>query len=364
MPFDKELIEPSVERFRRERDRYAKLADRVAEICREDICEQNGIRAQVTFRVKSTNSLRGKLKRFSERDNKNYAKVEDVFNSISDFAGVRIAAYRLEDCNKIVEYIKEKFRWMDGDIIPDVIDRHKDDRSNFYRAIHVQVQLEKDELVGIYDNVDDISCEIQICTMMAHVWNEIEHDIGYKPSLGNPSEDEKKFLQILGNIVRIGDDQISLLLKENAERIKYENNEDTNIGDKEFRDIHDFINRMQDFSDGTMTEFSDNSGQLFDLIDGIGLDTPNKLKETLSTLNNDSLKAEANEFNKYLETQDASQLRINPESSDLILLKLLKERMNDVLGHYKGKIGQGRGRPNRLYRLAKRYMNWEQSHHT
>ena len=91
MPFNSDLIEAAVRRYRRERDRYIKLADRVQEICKTDICDANAIRAQVTSRVKSANSFEGKLRRFSTNLDKNYADLDSIFDGISDLAGVRIA---------------------------------------------------------------------------------------------------------------------------------------------------------------------------------------------------------------------------------------------------------------------------------
>ena len=38
--------------------------------------------------------------------------------------------------------------------------------------------------------------------MMAHVWNEIEHDLGYKPVTGSLSDQERNFLVMLGHAVR------------------------------------------------------------------------------------------------------------------------------------------------------------------
>lgn len=55
------------------------------------------------------------------------------------------------------------------------------EKSRFYRGVHCQVCLPEEELVGDFDNLPGTSCEIQICSMMAHVWNEIEHDVAYKP---------------------------------------------------------------------------------------------------------------------------------------------------------------------------------------
>ncbi len=44
------------------------------------------------------------------------------------------------------------------------------------------------DLIGTYANVAGVPCEVQVCSMMAHVWNEIEHDLGYKPLTGELSE--------------------------------------------------------------------------------------------------------------------------------------------------------------------------------
>ncbi|MBX5282178.1 hypothetical protein HJB90_14390 [Rhizobium sp. NLR10a] len=359
MPFDTSLIQPAIERYRRERDRYVKLADRVAEICRTEICEQNALRAQVTFRVKSQKSFEGKLRRFATRDDRNYQSVDEIFQSISDFAGVRIAAYQFDDCERLVEHLRQTFRGPMEAVEIDTKDRHQHDRTNFYRAIHAQVCLPEDELVGIYDNVDDISCEIQICTMMAHVWNEIEHDIGYKGELGEPTPNEKKLLEMLGHTVRSGDNQISMLLEAHAQR-SVEETAKTNQDPSglEFRDVHDFVSRMQDFHDRSMPDFADNSGQLFDIIMEMGLTTPASLKAALEPFDIPALKEKARRFGSYLRADGVPQLAPNVKSSDLILLRLFETRLHQIRSLNKGRFGWGKGRPTRLHRLAVRYDQW------
>ena len=52
------------------------------------------------------------------------------------------------------------------------------DQTNFYRATHVEVFLPPSDVVGTYANVADVPCEIQICSMMAHVWNEVDTTLG------------------------------------------------------------------------------------------------------------------------------------------------------------------------------------------
>jgi ppGpp synthetase/RelA/SpoT-type nucleotidyltranferase len=356
MPFSAELIPQAVDRYRRERDRYVKLADRVAEICRSDICEQNAIRAQVTFRVKSIKSFDGKLRRYSSRNDRNYKTVDEIFSAIGDLAGVRIAAYQHEDCDKLVQHLNQHFRGPVGEIQIDEKDHHLQDRKNFYRAIHAQVSLHEDELIGIYDNIDDISCEVQICTMIAHVWNEVEHDIGYKPDLGPPSDNELKLIEMLGHTVRQGDQQISMLLAEHARRVNAKQ-EPTKPNHREsfFRDVHDFVVRMHDYKDQAMPDFAKNSGQLFDLLEELNLNTPLNLENALEPFDPTKLREEIEKFMHSLTAKGLGILALDQASSDLMLLRLFHDKLDEILELHRGRVGRGRGRPTRLYRLARNY---------
>lgn len=350
MPFNPALIEPAVRRYRRERDRYVKLADRIAEICKTDICEANAIRAQVTFRVKSPNSFEGKLRRFSGRPNKNYTDLEAIFDGVGDLAGVRIATYREEDRLIVKAAVERAFCGRNGGPI-EVEDKNRQDQDpeNFYRAIHIQAYLPEDERVGMYDNVADIGCEIQICTMMAHVWNEIEHDIGYKPD-GDPGLPEKYHLLRLGNLVRQGDVAISNLLAEVAQRLA--------VQQGPFADVQDFVGRMSGSFPGI--DFSQNVGQLFEVLQTLELNTPDAAKNAIvDPAGMDVALGELESFNAFLTEREESP-RMERESSDVALIVLLRQRYREVLDSFRGQVGQGRGRPKRLYSLAVRYKKWRE----
>lgn len=350
MPFNSDLIEPAVRRYRRERDRYVKLADRVAEICKTDICDANAIRAQVTFRVKSTNSFEGKLRRFSAKADKNYADLDAIFEGIGDLAGVRIATYREEDRQVVKAAVERAFCGRDGGPLQvENKNRQNENAENFYRAIHVQSYLPEDERVGTYDNVADVGCEIQICTMMAHVWNEIEHDIGYKPD-GEPSLPEKYHLLQLGSLVRQGDVAISNLLTEVAQRLA--------VQQGPFTDVQDFIGRMSGSFPGI--DFSQNVGQLFEVLQTLGLNTPDAARAAIvDPAGITSAQAELEKLNAYLAEREESP-RMESESSDVALIVLLRKRHREVLDSFRGRVGQGRGRPKRLYSLAVRYKKWRE----
>ncbi|WP_444667147.1 GTP pyrophosphokinase [Cereibacter changlensis] len=358
MAFDPLLIPHAVRRYHRERDRYVKLADRIAEICRDDICEQNAIRAQVTFRVKTEKSLEGKLKRFSLSERKTYQTVDEIFEDISDLAGVRIAAYRVEDCDKIVDHLCREFKDAKGKVDVDRKDLKRPENENYYRAIHVQIGLPEAQQIGTYDNVSDISCEIQVCTMISHVWNEIEHDIGYKPDLGAPSDDERYNLAQLGRTVRQGDLIVSSLLAANDRRISNRLAEIKPEADKSpFIDVHDFVSRMRGFNGGVMTKFAENSGQLFELLADLDLASPHALDQALAGFDAAKIEQKIEDFNTHLINSGIEGLQVDQHSSDLLLIALMERRLPEITEVLKGRAGRGRGRPSRLHRIAIRYQN-------
>jgi len=97
--------------------------------------------------------------------------------------------------------------------------------------------------------------------MMAHVWNEIEHNIGYKPEGEGPSDAERGLLETLGHLTRAGDAAITRLLAANIARMTVQ------TGD--FVDVHDFVARLRpSFPDA---DLSVNAGPAFDAAMILGL---------------------------------------------------------------------------------------------
>jgi ppGpp synthetase/RelA/SpoT-type nucleotidyltranferase len=350
VPIDDKVIRDSVARYERERDRYLKLASRVSDICRSSIVEENAIRAQVTFRTKTTRSFEGKLRRFSRRLDKSYASVEEVFEGIGDFAGVRIATYRPEDERRVTDEIKVLFTGADGtDVFVDKKDKLAANSHQFYRATHCQVFLKEDDLVGHYENLRGTGCEIQVCSMMAHVWNEIEHDIGYKPEGGGPGEAEKGLLEALGHLTRSGDAAITRLLAANTARLQ------ENVGD--FLDVHDFVARLRPhFPDADLTV---NAGQAYDESLLTDMNSVVKMKATLGeeALVPSVATGKIEAFNQFLASVGSTEYRLNPASADLVTVSIL-DRFADAIS---GRQAEERGkvRPARIYDIAKLYARFQ-----
>jgi ppGpp synthetase/RelA/SpoT-type nucleotidyltranferase len=310
-----EVIEAAVARDARERDRYIKLAARVADICLAEVIEGDAIRAQVTYRTKSVQSFRGKLGRFARNPNKNYPTVDAVFDGIGDFAGVRVATYRPEDENKVTQRLRELFVGGDGgDIDVDPKNKLDPDKGQFYRATHCQVFLKPEDLVGNYENLRSAGCEVQVCSMMAHVWNEIEHDIGYKPAGGGPAGAELGLLEALGHLTRSGDAMITRLLEANELRMEDQQGE--------FTDVHDFVARARPFF--PTADLSVNAGQAYDALLRLKLHSPGLMQEALGPhLHEAYAVAQVEAFNAFAKERARPDAVLNASSADLVTILLL-----------------------------------------
>jgi ppGpp synthetase/RelA/SpoT-type nucleotidyltranferase len=352
MAISDEVILGAVARYDRERDRYLKLAARVADICRSNIVERHAVRAQITSRTKTIRSFEAKLRRFSKRPDKSFATVEEVFDKIGDFAGVRVATYRPEDEPRVAQAIRTLFVGSEGsDVIVDLKDKLDPANCKFYRATHCQVFLREDELVGDYSNLRSASCEVQICSMMSHVWNEIEHDIGYKPEGGGPDEVERGLLEVLGHLTRSGDAAITRLLAANYSRMTAQ------TGD--FSDVHDFVARFRKYFPDA--DLSVNAGQAFDEALLLGLSSVEKIEKALGSeaLHPEIATAKIAQFNKYLNDSGSPELELNPGSSDLLLISLLGKFLDKIEENHPA--GRGKGRPSRIFYLAKSYREYRQA---
>lgn len=351
MAISEKVIQEAVSRYDRERDRYLKLAARVADLCMA-LVEENAIRAQITSRTKTVKSFAGKLQRFAKNPEKDFPTVDKVFAEIGDFAGVRVATYRPEDEAKVAEAIRKVFIGASGgEIDIDLKDKLNPSLCQFYRATHCQVYLRDEELVGDYSNLRNASCEIQVCSMMAHVWNEIEHDIGYKPEGDGPALAERGLLESLGHLARSGDATITQLLAANKARLTAQTSD--------FQNVHDFVAQLQKhFPDA---DLSVNAGQAFEAAMNVHLTSAEKIVQRLGAeaLQAESAAAKIEAFNAYLSQTHPTQA-MNPYSADLLLISFLAA-FNEVLS--RDKSGKSHiGGAGRTQRLAAIYRDYTESH--
>lgn len=338
----RDLVAAAVARYRREHDRYAKLADMVAEKCRR-LLEANAILGAVDARAKSPESLERKLEELLAGQPPAGRTPEDLLDMVSDLAGVRVKTYVEADRDKVVEDIRLAF---DGPGEGGEVDVEvKADPSRHYRAIHCQVILPPRDLAGRGANLEGTSCEIQVCSLLAHVWNEIEHNLVYKAANGRPSDEEMELLSALGALTKKGDEVLNALIAATRRRLARRTGE--------FTDTFDFVARMRERFP-MAHNFEMHALALLEELRAFGLTTPQKVEEHL--LGEGYLQESADLFEAFrahqLRTDDWGVV-LDPGSSDHLLVLLLARRAPEVLRRHQP--DKPRGRLPRIARLARRF---------
>lgn len=338
-------IEKAINRYIRERDRYTKLADVVFEKCR-GIVSRSGVRATVQRRTKDPESLQRKLKTwYTDEEKKKRVSDEDtIFGSIGDLAGVRITTYLESDRDIIVKEVTEDFAGPNGGTSPIIDKKDGNAKGRFYRATHCQVVVPAEDLEDRDSNIASESCEVQVCSLLAHVWNEIEHDLRYKPMNGSLGKIEERLLDQLGQLTTAGDLSIQTLLEATEERL-------AKLGG-DFTDVHDFVARMRPFFPNA-SRFALHADQLFEEATLLGLDSPDSLNRELAL--DDNPEGRAADLLPGLAQQVGSSATLDPESSDMLLALLLEKRADEIVKLHP--TGRGRGRPTRLVLIARRYAS-------
>lgn len=156
----------------------------------------------VKKRLKDPEHLRDKLIR--KNDTQNPITQDNVFERITDFAGVRVLHMYQDQFEKIHNlimaqdwHIREKpvaYSWD-----PESMEHYKGlgldpkIKPSYYTSIHYLVQPKADSF---------ICCEIQVRTLFEEIWGEIDHTINYPHPVENIACKEQ--LRVLSKLVSTG----------------------------------------------------------------------------------------------------------------------------------------------------------------
>lgn len=345
MPLTEIMIDEASERYKREIDRYQKLSELVFQKCLDIVQKQLTIRATVQRRVKTPNSFKEKLKK--PENKAKYNSVDEIFSKISDLAGVRILTYLESDREAVVNEITKVFIGKSDSQTPDIDLKDRDGNGKHYRATHCQIYLPDEYLDGANDNLKGTTCEIQVCSLLAHVFNEIEHDLQYKPLNGVISTTEKELLDQLGLLTKAGDITIKSLLDAADSRLKDSSGE--------FADVHDFVVRVRDLLKFD-NKFSKNAGQLYDELIQLNINTPEKITQQLAIMKgkvvNPEILSEFTALQKYASEKEYD-FELEEGTSDILLIALLNKHYQQIISNHP--TGRGHGRPSRLASIARAY---------
>jgi ppGpp synthetase/RelA/SpoT-type nucleotidyltranferase len=194
------LIEAFVKLYKHEFEYFDKVADEVHDQLSEAL-QSAGIRAIVTYRAKKPRKLKEKL--LKRGKTKSYQSFQDIYNDISDMAGVRVALYLPNDRTVVGQLIEQQFTQMRAaKNFPE--DKAPED-SIGYVATHYLVRLKPESLHKDEYQYADTNVEIQVASVLMHAWSEICHDLTYKPEKGPLTPEEVAMLDDLNRVVQEGE---------------------------------------------------------------------------------------------------------------------------------------------------------------
>jgi len=164
------------------------------------ILDHSGINVNsIEARVKTKKSLIGKL----ERKGWKYTSINDV----TDIVGVRIIAYYNEDVDRIASMAEKYF---EVDWLNSVDKRKMHEYDSFgYNSLHYICSLTEETITDPqFHGLEKYSFELQIRTVLQHVWSAIQHDIGYKSEIETPAEYHRSLSRLAG-LLELADDEFS-----------------------------------------------------------------------------------------------------------------------------------------------------------
>ena len=168
-----------------------KIAKNVYDLLRRALREQGIYVTSIEYRVKTEQSLAGKL----ERKGAKYKTIYDI----TDLVGLRVVTFYTDEVDKVAAIAKSVF---DIDWQESVDKRRLHQLDSFgYSSLHYICRL---------NDCGGLRFELQMRTALQHVWSTIEHDTGYKGEVSIPKEYKRQFSRLAG-MLELVDDEFSRL---------------------------------------------------------------------------------------------------------------------------------------------------------
>ncbi len=207
-----------VDRYRREMARYEKAGSLVGERLRREL-RQAGVKHMVSSRPKHPADLADKLRKKATERPSVYrweSLRENLGAVVTDLAGCRVVVYAAAHEEVVGAMIARLFA---QPLRPDAAVARRRGIDKAYWATHALV-FPYGPGESIDATVEDAICELQVVTVAAHLFNEIEHDITYKDRDAGlvANDDERQLLVELQGVARVADRLVEQLLDVRARR--------------------------------------------------------------------------------------------------------------------------------------------------
>lgn len=193
-----------LEDYREQLPLYSLLRQVVSDVMPKKIKEAGVEVASMETRIKTEESLAGKL----ERKGSKYHSIRDI----TDIFGIRIIAYYNEDVDRIAS-LAENLLEIDWENSIDKRKMHQFD-SFGYNSLHYICRIPKDKYFDPeHPELNEIRFELQMRTALQHVWSAVQHDIGYKTEIETPMEYHRALSRLAG-MLELADNEFSRIRNE------------------------------------------------------------------------------------------------------------------------------------------------------
>ena len=182
-----------LEEYREAKPILERMLVEIPALLRETLAKNGIIVTAVDARIKTEESLRGKL----ELKGNKYATLSDI----TDIFGGRIITFYTDDVDRIAAIVEQLFE-IDWDNSVDKRMLHQLD-SFGYNSLHYICRMPE----------FPFRFELQLRTTLQHAWASINHDIGYKTGVEIPREYLRRINRLAG-ILEMADDEFSRIRSE------------------------------------------------------------------------------------------------------------------------------------------------------
>lgn len=197
--------EAIMEEYRRQRPLMLEVESKITKMLHEYLDATDVVVAAVESRVKTEESLAGKL----ERKGSKYKTLADI----TDLVGVRIITFYLDDVDVVASAVERLFEvdWQN------TVDKRRLHALNSfgYQSLHYICRMPDMpcETSGSSSDVKLYRFEVQMRTLLQHAWSNINHDTGYKSGVEIPREYIRNLSRIAG-MLELADEQFSRIRAE------------------------------------------------------------------------------------------------------------------------------------------------------
>jgi ppGpp synthetase/RelA/SpoT-type nucleotidyltranferase len=188
-------LQQVIEEYGKLRPLYQDYAEVVRFILQEELHAKSIRVHSIEVRAKSIESFRRKMARAREAES-GEIPVLDPLTEITDLAGVRVITFFPKTLVEVDRILHEQFEIIE---IDDKSETLKEDDRFGYHSVHYLVRLQPNRTeLAEYGRFKDLVAEIQVRTVLQHVWAEIEHDIQYKSVEAMPATIRRRFIMLAG----------------------------------------------------------------------------------------------------------------------------------------------------------------------